>query len=719
MRPDPQTLKPFFKPAGIAVIGASSDPAKIGHGVLKNLVDRQTGFPGPVYPVNPKADEVLGKKCYSTILAVPDPVDLAVIVVPSSAAPAVMEDCGRRGIKAAVILSGGFRETSPQGAERERQCAETAARYGMRLMGPNCIGVMDMHTPLNTTFVPGMTPPGYIDFISQSGALCGGIIDWAQARRINFSRFLSIGNKADVNESDLVRYLAEDGNSRVLAAYVEDIKNGQDFIHAARIASRHKPVLILKGGRSQSGQVATASHTGALAGAQAAFEAAARQTGLLEVENVETLFNAALGMAYQPLPRGERIAILTNAGGPAVLAADSLDLCGLRLAPPSPETRQVLQGCLSPDAGMSGPVDMLGGADEQQFRCGLEALLADPGNDGILVILVPTLLNRPAGIIEAVISVLRDLTHSASLRGAKSAKPVLACLFGEASLGAAYAIADQGGLPTYRFPEDAVRTFQLMRQRAAWLEKDHSAAAPPEGIHPEQAGNFLAAMREASLFALDAAAGEEVLKAYGIRTPGDRLATSPEEAARFAVEIGYPVALKLASPDILHKTEVGGVLLNLRDEAAVRQGFDDILGRARIAHPGADIRGVQVQQMIPGGQEVIIGVKRDPIFGPLVMFGLGGVYVEVLADVSFRLAPLSRQDAEEMIAEVRSSRILQGLRGAPPSDRAALADALVRVGCLAADHPEINELDINPVMVLPKGQGVLAVDVRIILDDSM
>ncbi len=353
---------------------------------------------------------------------------------------------------------------------------------------------------------------------------------------------------------------------------------------------------------------------------------------------------------------------------------------------------------------------MLGGADEGQFRAALEVLLADKGNDGILVILVPTLLNKPAAIVEAIVAVIRDL---------KSSKPILCCLFGEASLGAAYAVADKGGLPTYRFPEDAVRTFQIMRQRAAWLEKDHSAPQIPEGLQPARARKLLAATRQSGVNALDAAAGGAVLEAYGIRTPKDMLATSADEAARFATQIGFPVALKLASPDILHKTEVGGVLLNVQNEAAVREGFDTILTRARSAHPEADIRGVQVQQMIPGGQEIIIGVKRDPIFGPLVMFGLGGVYVEVLADVSFRLAPLSRQDAEEMIAEVRSAKLLQGLRGAPPADRPALVDTLVRVGYLASQCPEIAELDINPLMVLAEGQGVLAADVRIILEGAV
>jgi acetate---CoA ligase (ADP-forming) len=728
MRPDPKTLTPFFKPNGVAVIGASNDPAKIGHGVLQNLIHPEFGYTGPIYPVNPKADELLGRRCYPSILDVPDPVDLAVIVVPSAAAPAVMEDCGRRGVKAVVILSGGFRETSPEGAERERQCIEIAKRYGMRLMGPNCIGVMDMHTPLNTTFVPGMTRAGLIDFVSQSGALCGGIIDWALARGLNFSRFLSIGNKADVNEADLIRYLAGDENSRVLAVYVEDVKDGPAFLEAARIAAAHKPVLILKGGRSKSGQAATASHTGALAGAHAAFAAAVKQTGLMEVETVEALFNAALGLAHQPLPRGDRIAVLTNAGGPAVLAADALDASGLTLPPTCPETCTALRTCLSPDAGIHGPVDMLGGAGEVQFRCALEALLADPGNDGILVIVVPTLLNKPAAIIEAVVAVCHEL---------KPSKPILACMFGEASLDAAYAAADQGGLPAYRFPEDAVQAFQIMRQRALWLETEHPLPETPSGIAPQQARNLLSAATRTGRSAtgdsrtltpdgggmppraVDAAAGRAVLEAYGIQTPKDMLASTPEEAAHFAAEIGFPVALKLASPDILHKTEVGGVLLNVPNEEAVRAGWQSIVGRAREAHPHADIRGVQIQQMVQGGQEVIIGVKRDPIFGPLIMFGQGGVYVEALADVSFRLAPLSRQDAEGMIGEVRSAKLLEGLRGAAPADRSALVEAIVRIGQLAADCPEIEELDVNPLIVLPAGQGTQAADVRIILGDAV
>ncbi len=708
MHPDPTTLVSFFRPNGVALIGASGDPTKLGYGILVNLLHPQFGYPGPVYPVNPKAEEILGRPCYPDILSVPDPVELAVIIVPAEMIPSLLEDCGKRGLKAAIIISGGFREVGPEGEERERLCLEIARRYGMRLMGPNGIGVIDTHTPLNTTFAAGLHGLGYIDFVSQSGALCGGIIDWAQARGLHFSRFLSIGNKVDVSESDLLDYLAADDHSRVITLYLEDIRDGSAFLAAARKASLHKSVLALKSGRTHSGQAATASHTGALAGVHAAFRAACKQAGLIEVDGIENLFGAALALAHQPLPRGNRIAILTNAGGPAALAADALEPAGLTLAHTGPETRAALRAFLNPSAVTDGPVDMLGGAGESHYRRALQALLADPANDGILLILVPMVLIDPQAILQTLVSVIRD---------SGTRKPVLACLMGEASLKGAFAVADEGGLPAYRFPEDAVQAFGIMRRRALWLETEHPLPEPPSGLAPQRARDLLSAARRNGRRALDAAAARALLEAYGISTPQDRLATTPDETARFAAEIGFPVALKLASPDILHKTEVGGVLLNVSDEAAAREGWQAIVRRARAAHPQAEIRGVQVQQMVTDGQEVILGVKRDPVFGPLVMFGLGGVYVEALADVSFRLAPLSRQDAEEMIGEVRAAKLLEGLRGAPPADRAALVEAIVRIGQLAADCPEIEELDVNPLMVLPAGRGALAADVRVILSE--
>ncbi len=716
-------LASFFTPNGVAVIGASRDPSKLSYGVVRNLADPERGYPGPVYPVNPKADEILGLRCYPDISQVPDPVELAVLILPAGMVSAAVEACGKRGLKAAVIISGGFREVGPEGLAREQQLVEIAQRYGMRLMGPNGIGVIDTHTPLNTTFVKGMPPKGHIAFLSQSGALCGGIIDWTMGRGIGFSRFLSVGNEADVNETDLIPFLAADDASRVIALYLEDVKGGPAFLEALREAAAAKPVLVIKTGRTASGQTATASHTGALAGVHAAFRAACKQTGVIEMENIQAMFNAALALAYQPLPGGNRIAIVTNGGGPSALAADAMEGAGLRLARTSVETQAVLRSFLIPDAQVAGPVDLLGGAEEDDYRRALDAVLADPAVDGVLAILVPQALVNSVAVVQAF--------AAAAAAQAEPRKPVLACLMGEASLDEALKAAHAGQIPAYTFPEDAVAAFGVLWRRAQWVEKTQESAdrqiiqssipgiAAAAGSARAKARrtvqNAILLARGAGRRSLDAVEARPLLEAYGIATPADALATSPSDAVRFAETIGFPVVLKLISPDILHKTEVGGVIVNVGDAQAVAAGFERLVARASEAHPGARIRGVQVQQMVTGGQEVIVGVKRDPTFGPLIMFGLGGIYVEVLRDVSFRLAPLMPSDAQEMIEEVRSARLLAGVRGAAPADRPALVDAIVRVGQLAADHPEIAELDVNPLLVLPEGQGVMAVDVRLIL----
>ncbi len=714
--PDPNNLLAFFAPRGVAVIGASRDPEKLSYGVIRNLLDPDRPYPGPVYPVNPKADEILGLRCYGDIASVPDPVELVVLIIPAAAVSPALDACGRRGVKAAIVISGGFREVGEEGAVREREMVAVARRYGMRVMGPNGIGVIDTHTPLNTTFVKGMPPAGHIAFLSQSGALCGGVIDWTIGAGIGFSRLLSVGNEADVNETDVLPVLAADPASRVITLYLEDVKGGPAFVDALRNAAAVKPVLALKSGRTAGGQAATASHTGALAGVHSAFRAACKQTGVQEVETVQALFDAALAFAYQPLPGGNRIALLTNAGGPAALAADALEGTGLRLARTSPETQAQLRATVHPDAQVAGPVDLLGGADAAGYRAALDVVLADPACDGVLAILVPQALINPVAVVEAF--------GAAAAAQVGPPKPVLACLMGQASLTEATAAAHRLELPAYTFPEDAVRAFGALWQRAAWLQRADAPSVSPEAEHAERVHrsrarrdvqNALLIHRGAGRAALDAAACRPLLEAYGLPVPPEGLALDPADAVEFATRIGFPVALKLISPDILHKSDIGGVILNVTDERAAAAGFETIVERAHAAHPGAHVRGVQVQKMVTGGQEVIIGVKRDPTFGPLVMFGLGGIYVEALADVSFRLAPLTHADAEEMIDEVRSARLLAGLRGAAPADRAALVDAIVRVGRLAADHPEIAELDINPLLVLPVGEGVLAIDARTIL----
>ncbi len=708
------SLQPFFTPDGVAVIGASRDPSKLSYGVIRNLVDPDTGYPGPIYPINPKADEILGLRCYGHISEVPDPVELAVLIIPASAVSGAIEDCGKRGIRAAVVISGGFREVGPEGAAREREMVEVAQRYGMRVMGPNGIGVIDTITPLNTTFVKGMPPAGDIAFLSQSGALCGGVIDWTIGQGIGFSRFLSLGNEADVNETDVIRFLADDNSSKVLTLYLEDVKGGAEFMPALAAAAAKKPVIALKTGRTGSGQAATASHTGALAGAHAAFRAACRQAGALEVESIQALFDAALAFAYQPLPAGNRIAIVTNAGGPAALAADTLESVGLRLARSSAETQATLRPVVAADAQLGGPVDLLGGADERGYRAAMDAVLADPNCDGALAVLVPQVLVNPVAVVEAF--------GAAAVAQAEPRKPVVACLMGDVSLTGALAKAHALRIPAYTFPEDAVRAMGALRQRRAFEERFAAREFSPEALNAERASrargrrkaqDILTFAHAAGKTALDAAEALPLLEAYGIRTAQSALAVDPNDAVSFADSVGYPIALKIASPDILHKSDIGGVIVGAQDEAAVREGFEAILQRAKAAHPDARIRGVQVQEMIHGGQEVIIGIKRDPTFGPLVMFGLGGIYVEALADVSFRIAPLTEHDAEAMIDEVRSAKLLSGLRGARPADRAALVDAIVRIGRLAADHDEIVELDVNPLLALP--EGAVAVDARVIL----
>jgi acetyl coenzyme A synthetase (ADP forming)-like protein len=700
------SLTPFFTPRGVAVIGASRDPAKLSFGLLRNLADPVYGYPGPIYPVNPRAqDDVLGLRCYADIGSVPDPVDLAVLIIPAAAVPAAIEASGQRGIRAAIVVSGGFRETGPEGAAREQEMVEIARRYGMRIMGPNGIGVIDTRTPLNTTFVKGMPPRGHIAFLSQSGALCGGVIDWVIGRGIGFSRLLSVGNEADVNETDVIPALAEDEASRVIALYLEDVKGGRGFGEALREAAARKPVVALKAGRTASGQVATASHTGALAGTHEAFRAACLQAGAIEVEGIERLFDGALALAYQLPPTGNRMAIVTNSGGPAALAADAFDAAGLRLARVGMETAEELRRSVHRDVQVFGPVDLLGGADEHDYRKAVEAVLADPAVDGLLAILVPQVLVSPERVVLAL--------AEAATRQAQPRKPLLVCLMGEASLGEARRAAHSVELPAYTFPEDAVAAFAVLWKRALWLMRTGAGAEERSAGAEGSAGGMRRQVLTGA--ALEAGQVQVLLEAYGIPTPPEALVGSPQEAAAQGRSIGFPVVLKLVSPDILHKTDAGGVMLGVQDEEAASAGYEALIARASAVHPGARIRGVLVQKMIAGGQEVIVGVKQDPTFGPLVMFGLGGIYVEALADVSFRLAPLTAADAWDMLEEVRSAKLLRGLRGAPPADRAALVDLIVRVGRLAANHPEIAELDLNPVLVLAEGQGATAVDVRVVL----
>jgi acetyl coenzyme A synthetase (ADP forming)-like protein len=687
-------LSAFFNPNGVALIGASRDPSKLGYAVLRNLL--QHGYTGPVYPVNPKADEILGARCYPSILDVPDPVELAVIIAPAAATPDIMEQVGTRGICAVIIISGGFSEIGQPGVELENRVVEIARRHNIRLIGPNCVGVVDTHTPLDTTFGPDMPKPGVITFVSQSGAVCGGVIDWASGAGIGLSRIVTVGNQADLTETDILESLADDDNTHVIAMYLEGVDDGRRFAEVARRVSERKPIVAFKVGFTEAGRKAAASHTGALAGTDSAYAAAFHHAGIIRVPHLEALFDAAISLANQPLPRGERVAILTNAGGPGTMASDALETNGMHLAQLTEETQFCLRQFLQPHANVAGPVDMLGGADEHDYARALDALLKDSGVDAVLVINVPQALVPAVRIVREIANVVHGYQAQPDHNPlTKAGKPVMTCLIGDVSLPEAVEFMRQAELPVFPFPERAAEALAAMVQRRKWLE------APP------QISNVQCPMSNVQSLISDLQSR--------IPTLPIKLARSANEAARIAKEMGLPVAIKIASPDISHKSDVGGVEIGLRTASAVRAAFKRVTENARRAKPDARIEGVTVQAMAQPGREVIVGAVRDPQFGPLVMFGSGGVYVELMKDVSFRLSPVARSEAEAMIEETLAGKLLSGLRGQPPADKAAVADVIVAVSQLVAADESIAEMDINPLMVYYEGQGAVGVDVRISL----
>jgi acetyltransferase len=681
-------LDSFFSPNGIAVIGASSDPNKLGHGVVRNLINY--GYRGPIYPVNPRASEILGRLCYSAIDQVPDPVDLALIIVPAAAATNVVEECGRRGISQAIVISGGFGETGPEGHAREEALRAAAGRHKIRLIGPNCIGIIDTHAPLNTTFVTGMPKAGDIGFVSQSGAMCAVVIDWANGAGAGFSRIVSLGNQVDVSEAEMIASLAEDPHTGVITAYMEGVSDGRAFMAAAKKAARRKPLLVLKGGLGEGGAKAVTSHTGVLAGSTEAYRAAFHQCGVQQAETMEELFDWARALAWQPLPRSTRVAVLTNAGGPGILAVDALEKAGLKLASLSAKTQASLRERLPAASSAGNPVDILAGSGPDLYGMALDALLSDPAVDAALVIQAPQDWFLPADLAEMVAKVARG--HD---------KPVLASLMGQQSAKEASPILHQRRIPNFAYPERAAQAFAVMLARRDWLER-------PEDMPTELSGVDKAAARTALANGYFPAA----LAAYGINLPPARLAGSADEAARLANDIGYPVVLKIDSPEFSHKSDVGGVILDLASSPAVRSAYEKIMAQVRTTNAGAIINGVLVQKMMRGGQELIAGVRRDPQFGSLALVGSGGVEVELRRDLAMGIAPLGEYQAGRMLDETMAGTLLRGWRGAPPGDRHATISVLRRVAQIGHDFPAIQELEINPLYVLPEGSGAYALDVR-------
>jgi acetyltransferase len=698
-------LQEFFTPRSIAVIGASTNPDKLGYAVLENLVNGEYLSPARrVYPINPSADEILGQKAYPVVTDVPDPIDLAVIVIPYPIVPEALRTCGEKGIPATIVISAGFREAGMEGLERERELLKIAQQYDIRLIGPNCLGVIDTVTPMNASFSAGMPPGGPMAFMSQSGALGTAILDWALAGRLGLSKFVSLGNKADVSETDLLLAWQDDTSSNVILSYVEGLPDGQEFIRVARRVSKKKPVVALKSGTTQAGSRAVSSHTGSLAGSEQAYEAAFRQAGVLRARSLQELFDLALAFGYLPPLNGDRIAIVTNAGGPGILATDALERAGMQLARFDPDTIHELEKFLPDAASAANPVDVLGDARSDRYQFALETVVKDPHVDGVMVILTPQAMTEIRATAESMAAVVDEVDI-----------PIVGCFMGEARIKEGIQVLEEHRIPNYGFPERAAHIFRAMatyRQLRSKPEPEFETIEADRKSVAKIIDNVL----EQGRVTIGDAEARDILTAYGLEVPPSKVAETAEEAVDIAAEMGYPVVLKIASPDILHKTDVGGVKVDLQNATDVRDAFDLIVYRSERYLPEARIWGCQVQKMVPDGLEVLIGMNRDPQFGPLMTFGLGGIYVETLKDVSFRVAPFSRQQAQDMLDEIRARALLDGVRGEPPVDKEAVVEALLRIAQLVLDFPIIAELDINPFIVYEQGRGGTAIDMRLILE---
>jgi acetyltransferase len=691
-------LEHFFSPASVAIVGASRQPGKVGHDVLKNMMSY--GYQGQIYPVNPAATEILGIEAYPNLASIAGPVDLAVICVPAAYVIQVVEECAARKIDSIVVITAGFKEVGPEGARLERELKDAINRYGIRMVGPNCVGLIDTASGVNASFAAGMPLKGNIGFFSQSGALCVAILDWSLAEDIGFSKFVSLGNKTDISEIEMLLALSEDPETKVILGYLEGINDGLAFMDVAREISKKKPIILIKSGTTASGAKAASSHTGALAGSEAAFQAAFRQSGVIRAHSINDLFNYALAFAYQPLPKGPNIAIITNSGGPGIIAADACDRSNLILASLNKETVDKLRKILPPIASFYNPVDIIGDASAERYRETLAIIQADDQVHAIMVLLTPTAMVDVAETARAVAELAKQ-----------SPKPVFASFLGKKRVEEGRKILLREGIPHYNYPEDAIAAMDSMYRQRLWVDE-------PARTHlcyladRDKVWQIFDRVRDENRNQLIEAEAREVLQAYGFKVPADILARTSREAVAAANSIGYPVVMKISSHQIIHKTDMGGVILGIKTAKEAERAFFEITSRARAKAPHAPILGVMVQEMITGGREVILGLSKDAQFGTLIMFGLGGVYVEVLKDVSFRVAPLAREDAHEMVREIRSFPLLRGVRGEQSADIEAVEEALLIMSQLAQDFPEIVEADVNPLLAKSRGEGVIAVDAR-------
>lgn len=702
------SIRPFFKPNAVAVVGASREAGSIGYRIMEQLVSNH--FNGPVYPINPKGGVIFSIRAYTSVREIPEQVDLAIIVVPKKAVLGVVDDCAARGVKAVVVISAGFAETEGDGRELQRQLVEKVRGYGMRMVGPNCLGLINTEpaVQLGGSFSPTYPRHGSIAMSSQSGALGIAVLELATKLNLGLSNFVSVGNKADVTGNDLLQYWEDDPLTNVILLYLESFGNPRRFARIARRVSRTKPIVCVKSGRTNAGTRAASSHTAALAASDVATEALFQQTGVIRAETLEEMFDLAATLAHQPLPRGKRVGIVTNAGGPGILCTDACEAGGLEIPVVTEQTRAQLKAFLPAAAALNNPIDMIASAPPEHFSKTIEIALQDPNLDSIIVIYIPVGTADNKAIMEAV----AQGVAAGRAAGARE-KPVMAVMMTEAHANVPMKV-DGETLPRYLFPESAARVLSKVVRYTEWRNAPPAVYTDFDDLDAHRAREIcrrVVATRGGGWLLTEEV--REVLKAFKLPQPAGGVAKSAEEAAQIATAVGYPVAVKLDSIKLVHKTEIGGVLLNLKSEEAVRKAFEAIKNRVEATGQKDAMNGVLVQPMLAGGVEVMVGVTEDPLFGPLIAFGLGGIYVEILKDVNFRITPLSAADAKEMVKSIRGYRLLQGYRGHSPADVDALEELLVRTSTLVEEIPEITELDMNPVFALEPGRGACIVDCRI------
>jgi len=694
-------MKSLFEPESIAVVGASSDVRKIGHIVLNNLI--QSKFKGKLYPINPKASEILGLPAYPSLTDVPGPVEQAVVCVPNTFVPAVMEEAGNKGVKTVIVITAGFKELGKEGAALERQVGDIAKKYGMRVLGPNCMGIMNTHHNMNGTFTNIRPVEGAVAIASQSGAVCSSLLDWSTQTKVGFSSFVSVGNKADIDEADLLAYLKDDPNTKVIGMYIEGANRGKELMRQAFETSRVKPIIVLKSGRTSSGSKAASSHTGALSGSDKVFDAAFGQSGVIRVSTIDELFDLLQVFSNMPLPKGDGLAIVTNAGGHGVMAADACSDHGLTLATFEKETIEKLKANLPAAANVYNPVDVLGDATADRYEYAIKTVMADPNVSCVAVLLAPLDTVDINAVAEQLATFSRDVPI-----------PVVGAFVGGTKTSAGIKMLQDSHVPCYDSPDKAIRALGAMVRYTKIAHASIDAKPVEVQGDKEAVRAIIDAVRKKGRNALSESEGKELLRAYGVAVPAEVTARTAEEAAKAAAKIGFPVVMKIDSPDIAHKSDVGGVIVGVSSEEAVRQGFELMMNRVSTNVPGAHINGVTICQMVKG-KEVLIGMTRDPQFGPVITFGLGGVFVEIMKDVTQRIAPLTRSNVDSMIRSIKSYAILTGARGGKAADVESLKDTIFRIAQLALDFPEVTELEVNPVMVGDVGKGAYAVDALVVL----